>query len=64
MNDIQNDTSIYHPVKVNEGQIVIVPQFVLHFSPPNKSTKKKKNYIMGHEFNQNNICLKKENTKS
>ena len=24
-NDIQNDTSIYHPVKVVEGQIVIVP---------------------------------------
>ena len=40
-NDIQNDTSIYHPVKVVEGQIVIVPQFVTHFSPPNKSTKKK-----------------------
>ena len=41
-NDIQNDTSIYHPVKVVEGQIVIVPQFVTHFSPPNKSTKKKR----------------------
>ena len=41
-NDIQNDTSIYHPVKVVEGQIVIVPQFVTHFSPPNNSTKKKR----------------------
>ena len=41
-NDIQNDTSIYHPVKVVEGQIVVVPQFVTHFSPPNKSTKKKR----------------------
>ena len=41
-NDLQNDTSIYHPVNVVEGQIVIVPQFVTHFSPPNKSTKKKR----------------------
>ena len=32
------------PIGVNvvEGKIVVVPQFVLHFSPPNKSTKKKR----------------------
>ena len=41
-NDIVNDTSIYHPVKVVEGQIVVVPQFILHFSPPNISKKQKR----------------------
>jgi len=40
--DYVNDTTIFTPLPVSEGEIVIVPQSVLHFSSPNKSTKKKR----------------------
>ena len=32
----------YHSVSIAEGDIVIVPSFVLHFSKPNKSDSKKR----------------------
>ena len=41
-NHIIDDMSIYYPIPVNEGTIVVVPQFIMHFSPPNKSTKRKR----------------------
>ena len=40
--DYVNDTTIFNPLLVTEGEIVIVPQSVLHFSSPNKSTNKKR----------------------
>ena len=41
-NDIEDDTVQYLPVPIVEGDIVIVPSFVLHFSKPNKSKNKKR----------------------
>lgn len=41
-NDYVSDTTIYYPLPVSEGTIVVVPQFIQHFSPPNKTTKLKK----------------------
>lgn len=41
-NNIESDTTIYFPIPVTEGSIVIVPQFVQHFSPPNLAKKKKR----------------------
>ena len=41
-NDIYTDTTIYYPKPVEEGTIVVVPQFLTHFSPPNKSKSKKR----------------------
>jgi|TARA_B110000977_G_C10785607_1_gene380384 hypothetical protein len=40
--DYVNDTTIFNPLLVTEGEIVIVPQSVLHFSSPNKSINKKR----------------------
>jgi len=41
-NDYQTDNTIYYPIHVVEGTIVVVPQFVTHFSPPNKAKTKKR----------------------
>lgn len=40
-NDYVNDTTIYYPLPVQEGQIVIVPKFIQHFTMPlvGKKTK-------------------------
>jgi len=40
--DITNDRTIYYPLPVQEGSIVVVPQFILHFSPPNMAKGKKR----------------------
>tara|TARA_B100001059_G_C17675497_1_gene496808 strand:- start:85 stop:630 length:546 start_codon:yes stop_codon:yes gene_type:complete len=44
-NNIETDTTIYYPLPVSEGQIVVVPQFVQHFSPPHNAKKGKKRII-------------------
>ena len=41
-NNIKTDTTIYYPVPVAEGSIVVLPQMVQHFSPPNLAKKKKR----------------------
>jgi len=41
-NDWNTDRTIYRPFTVYEGDIVIVPSFLNHFSEPNKSEKTKK----------------------
>ena len=41
-NDIANDTVQYLGVPIVEGDIVIVPSFILHLSEPNKSENKKR----------------------
>lgn len=41
-NDFSTDNTIYYPIPVVEGSIVVVPQMVLHFSPPNKAKAKKR----------------------
>jgi len=41
-NDYITDNTIYYPLPVTEGTIVVVPQFIHHFSPPNTSKKMKR----------------------
>jgi len=41
-NDYTSDRTVYMPIPIHEGTIVVVPQFVQHFSPPNKSKKIKR----------------------
>ena len=41
-NDFLSDRTIYYPLSVKEGDIVVVPKFIRHFTEPNKSTKLKK----------------------
>ena len=41
-NDYETDTVQYALVPIAEGDIVIVPSFILHFSKPNKSDSKKR----------------------
>tara|TARA_B100000900_G_C20203193_1_gene562724 strand:+ start:105 stop:635 length:531 start_codon:yes stop_codon:yes gene_type:complete len=41
-NDWKSDRTIYYPLPVVEGSIVIVPKFVRHFTEPSKSTKIKR----------------------
>ena len=41
-NNIETDTTMYFPIPVTEGYIVVLPQFVQHFSPPNLNKKKKR----------------------
>ena len=41
-NDIVDNTVQYLTVPIVEGDIVIVPSFVMHFSEPNKSNSKKR----------------------
>ena len=43
-NDYTTDRTIYYPLPVQEGQIVVVPRFINHFSPP-LETKKVKQII-------------------
>jgi len=37
-----SDTTLYLPMNVREGDIVILPSFINHFSPPNKGKGKKR----------------------
>jgi len=39
-NDIETDSTIYYPLPVTEGTIIVVPQFIQHFSPPSKGKKR------------------------
>jgi len=41
-NDYVSDRTVYYPIPVQEGTIVVVPQFIQHFSPPNESKKIKR----------------------
>jgi len=41
-NEIETDTTIYYPLPISEGHIIVVPQFIQHFSPPNESKKIKR----------------------
>lgn len=41
-NDWQSDRTIYYPLPVVEGAIVVVPKFVRHFTEPSKSKKIKR----------------------
>ena len=41
-NDWQTDRTIYYPLPVREGSIVVVPKFVRHFTEPNNLTKLKR----------------------
>ena len=41
-NDIVDDTVQYLKIPITEGDIVIVPSFVMHFSESNKSNSKKR----------------------
>ena len=41
-NDFQTDRTIYLPLPVREGDIVITPKFIRHFTEPSKSKKTKK----------------------
>ena len=41
-NDWYSDRTIYYPLPVNEGTIVVTPKFVRHFTEPNTQTKVKR----------------------
>jgi oxalate decarboxylase/phosphoglucose isomerase-like protein (cupin superfamily) len=41
-NDWTIDRTIYRKIPVKEGDIVIIPKFIKHFTEPNKSKKIKK----------------------
>mgnify|MGYP001319882250 CR=1 FL=1 len=41
-NDWKSDRTIYFPLPVKEGDIVVVPKFVRHFTEPHKVTKIKR----------------------
>ena len=41
-NDLQHDTCTLTVLPMSEGDIAIVPSFILHFSRPNKSNSKKR----------------------
>ena len=41
-NDWYSDRTIYYPMKVNEGDIVVTPKFIRHFTEPHKSKKIKR----------------------
>ena len=36
-NDYVSDNTIYSEISVGEGDIIVIPQFVQHFSSPNTS---------------------------
>jgi len=40
--NITSDTTLFNTLPVKEGDIVIVPKFVNHFSPPHKGKKQKR----------------------
>ena len=41
-NDYLTDRTIYYPLPVKEGDIVVTPKFVRHFTEPHKSSKIKR----------------------
>ena len=41
-NDWYSDRTIYYPLPVKEGDIVVVPKFIRHFTEPSKSKKIKR----------------------
>tara|TARA_R100000664_G_C2735335_1_gene124909 strand:+ start:459 stop:983 length:525 start_codon:yes stop_codon:yes gene_type:complete len=41
-NDWITDNTIYYPMPIKEGSIVVVPKFVRHFTEPHKSNKIKR----------------------
>ena len=41
-NDYVDDTVKYVRISITEGDIIIVPSFVMHYSKPNKSNSKKR----------------------
>ena len=41
-NDYFTDRTIYYPLPVQEGMIVVVPKFIRHFTEPSKSAKLKR----------------------
>ena len=41
-NDWYSDRTIYYPLPVQEGQIVVLPKFIRHFTEPSKSAKLKR----------------------
>jgi uncharacterized protein (TIGR02466 family) len=41
-NNYENDTTLYYNMPAIEGDIIVVPKFVNHFTDPNKSKKIKK----------------------
>ena len=41
-NDWYSDRTIYYPLPVQEGQIVVLPKFIKHFTEPSKSVKTKR----------------------
>ena len=41
-NDWISDNTIYSPLSVKEGMIVVVPKFIRHFTEPHKSKKIKR----------------------
>ena len=41
-NDYISDRTVYLPIPIQEGSIVVVPSFIQHFSSPNESKKIKK----------------------
>ena len=41
-NDYETDTVLYHSMPIAEGDIIIYPSFVQHFSEPNKTKKIKR----------------------
>ena len=41
-NDWYSDRTIYYPIKVSEGDIVVTPKFVRHFTEPHKSKQVKR----------------------
>ena len=47
----EQDKSVLYTPKVKEGDIMIVPQFVTHFTRPNKTFRKKR--IISFDFNLN-----------
>ena len=41
-NDWYSDRTIYYPMPVQEGTIVVMPKFIRHFTEPSKSKKIKR----------------------
>ena len=41
-NDWQSDRTIYRPIPVIEGTIVVTPKFIRHFTEPSKESKLKR----------------------
>jgi hypothetical protein len=52
----ENDRSVLYTPEVNEGDIMIVPQFLTHYTEPNKINFKKRilsfDFILGRQHSQ------------